>query len=168
MVNQTTMNGRTSTKNDGRSLKHDAAGLAQDVLELSELQFSLLVTDLRAATASLRTAGLLVIIALALAIAAAPVLLLALAEALQAGFNWSPAVSLLVAGLAGLAVSAGALGAGWTILRAGLAKFGRSREEFAQNLAWAKQTLAGSASSGPAATPEPTHAANGIRPTDIT
>lgn len=133
MVDQTEMNGAAP--------RASASTLARHAIELSELQFELLVADVRAAARGARTGLLLLLLAMGPLIAAAPVLLLAAAAWLETAAGLSRELSLLVTGLAALATSGLFVALGWRALRGGAGKLGRSRDEFRRNLHWAKQML---------------------------
>jgi len=135
--------------NDGRkppeyagtaAVKH-LGNLGHDITSLAELQLKLLAADAREAG---RRAALplgLLVGAAAVALGCVPVLLFALAAALQQAGLSGP-VALALSALVGLAV-AGVLGwFGWSLIGSSFVSLERSREELTRNLQWIKSALA--------------------------
>lgn len=142
MVDQAQMNGRFSNQREGRST--DSASplkVARHAVELTELQFQLLLTDLRSGAPHLRSGVIAMMVAAPLLIATLPVLLMALAAFLETQFDWSRALSLLAAFAVGGVAGFGLLAFGWWSLRRAASKLQRSADEMRQNLHWAKQLI---------------------------
>ena len=133
-------------------LGRTGAAVASDLAELAELQAKLLAADARsAARRGARSAALLAAGAVLLA-SALPILLVAFAAGLVAlGLpGWA---ALLIAAVVGALVGAGVAYVGVRGLAAAGGAFGRSRDAFSQNLAWAKRALSGAPSSAPPPAP---------------
>lgn len=144
MVSQTKITEGNGKMSDRRPSESDAKAstFARDAIDLCELQLRLLVTDLKETMTACRTGSMLLIVATGLLIAAAPLYLLALAAWLVAQFELSWVEGLLITAVGASLISAALFVAGWTIVRQGAAKLDRSRQEFRENLKWAKQMLA--------------------------
>ncbi len=146
MVSETPeMNNRDYSLNGTERRRGSAPkNLTLDLIQLAELQFELLRSDLTTATKTIRAALYMVVVAAAIMIAAAPVLLLAVAAILRNELQWSPAASLGLAGGVAIALSLLLLLVAWFVgLRGGRA-FSRSVEELRSNVEWLKDALSSS------------------------
>jgi len=142
MADQATMNnGRKPAEYAGRAAVKHLGNLGHDITSLAELQLKLAAADARETG---RRAALplgLLLAAAAVALGCVPVLLFALAAALQQAGLSSP-VALALSALVGLAV-AGTLGwLGWSLIGSSFVSFERSKEELTRNLQWVKNALA--------------------------
>ncbi len=124
--------------------------MAYDLVSLAELQWQLLMADLRGVWSGAVVAVGATIVALLLAVAALPVMLAALGLLLADATGLSPAAGMLWVVLAALIVTCGLLGAGWWHLREQVAGLQRSRRELRQNLNTLKQILERHAARSPA------------------
>ena len=113
----------------------------RDAIELGELQVRLLVADIRAAMKVAKLGSLMLVVAIALAIATAPLLLFTLAAWLEWQFELTRLESLLSTSLGSLIMTAILFVVGWTIVKRGGKQLSRSREEFRENIEWAKNML---------------------------
>lgn len=141
------MDGETKMNGNGRlhTKMPDVAGrvseLTHDVIELSELQAKLFMLDLKESSQRMRTCLILAIVGICVLLGTIPVALLALAYLLVEQLEWSQAAALGVATLVGIAITAIAIGAAWSIFKRGLMSLERSREELRRNIEWLKSTL---------------------------
>ena len=143
MVGETKMNRNGDSNNVEPNVGRSFSGLAHDVVELSELQARLLLMDLRASSARLRTTAVIAVVGTTVLLGCVPVALLALAEVLVEQATWSRSLALGVSTLIGLAISGILFAVVWMKIRNGLSTFDRSRHEFAQNVGWMKSALRG-------------------------
>lgn len=141
MADQTTMNGgRGRTGFRGQNGQKNVGDLGRDVAALVELQLKLLEEDLRDAGHRAAVPAALLAGALVLALGCVPVLLIALARAIELS-GVPPWASLLIAGLLALVASGLAGLAGWLRARSCLKILNRSYQEFLQNLRWVKSAF---------------------------
>ena len=121
-----------------------ASQLAAHVIELGELQFRLLMADVKSASRRLMWFAILAIVGGVALLGAVPVALYALGLVFQNAFNWPLWAGLLLA--AGIALLVGALLLGVAVYcgRSSVKRFDRSTGEFRQNLQMLKALLANS------------------------
>jgi hypothetical protein len=142
MVGETTMNIRNASnaaRPDG--VAQDVVELTRDVVALAELQFELFRNDCRHGLKGLLIYVTLLLISAMVAVGTVPIALILIAELLVQAAGWSRAAAygLATATGAGAAVALGVLG--WSRIRGVGRVFERSRQEFAHNLTWIKNTL---------------------------
>ena len=116
-------------------------GLAQDVIELGELQSQLFVHDVKSTTQKTRMSLLLSGVGACVLLGSVPVMLFALGELIAERTGWPRSGGLAIAALIGIGVSAGILAAAWNRLSVGLHSMQRSRAELSRNIAWVKSSL---------------------------
>jgi hypothetical protein len=118
-----------------------AKRLGGHLIELCELQGRLLLADTKAASRRLLWFAILAIIGAVVLLGAVPVALHALGMYFASAFDWSESAGLALS--AGMAAVVGAilLAVAVTVVRAGIARFGRSRSEFNQNLEMLKKVV---------------------------
>jgi hypothetical protein len=153
MDHETTLDGRQNgaeRASPSRTLASNAAAMAYDLVSLAELQWQLLVADMRGVWSGALVAVGATIVALVIAVAAMPVALAALGLLLADATGLSPAAGMLLVVLAALVVTSGLLGAGWWHLREQLAGLERSRRELRNNLNTLKRILERHAARSPA------------------
>lgn len=148
MVDQTTVNGRSIDRpaplsEANRSRETTPPGLFSRIVELSELQYHLLIADLKESSASIRHSLALAALAACLLIAALPILMLAAAAQLESSLELPRAASLaIVSGTS--VVLAAILGlAGFHAVKKAATRFTRSRAELEANLRGLKQAVSG-------------------------
>ncbi len=115
--------------------------LAQDALDLAELQFKLFKLDTKRAGRILWTTLILAAIGFAVLVAALPVGLLALAEVLVENNGWSRMEALAAVSGGGFALCVLLIGLGWWKFTHCLIAWQRSSEELTRNIQWLKHTL---------------------------
>lgn len=116
-------------------------GLARDLLELGELQFKLLRTDLTEAMQATKWGSIMLVLSAAFLIAVVPILLLALTLGIEELFDLSRGISLLITGGVATLVGILLLWLGWTIVQRGAGKMSRSAHEFKNNMRWIKRLV---------------------------
>jgi len=117
------------------------AQLFHRFVDLLELQVALFKVDAQEGIRSLLLPAGLLVASVSLVFGSVIVLLMTLAAALWEGVGLSGAVSLLIAGVAGLLLAAGAAWLGWHLAKRGLAVVQRSSAELHKNVLWLKDTL---------------------------
>ena len=117
--------------------------LAQEAVELGELQMRLLRLDVQNSSANARAAMLYAALGIVLALCAAQVLLLCVAAALVEWAGWSWVAALATSVGVGVLLAGVLLRVSWLHLQEGMFTWERSRSELAKNLAWLKASLRG-------------------------
>lgn len=115
--------------------------LAHDVVDLAELQTSLIQIELHGWWKKLLMPAAILVASLVIGLSCMPILILSAAYALQLSTSWSLALCLCIAGL-GAAVLAVIVGlVGWSKLKAAQSPLSESRKEFSRNIRWIKSVL---------------------------
>jgi hypothetical protein len=138
---ETKMNTNGRVRDNEPNVATSFAGLAHDVIELSELQGQLLVQDVKNTAQKTRTSLILGVIGACALLGAVPVLLAAIGELIVEWTGWPQSAGMAIAALIGIICSAILMAAAWNRLKAGLSSLQRSRDEFNRNVAWIKTSL---------------------------
>ncbi len=143
MPRQAELNGHSAPEATVGEVTTHASGLAYDLITLAELQARLLFLDMREAT---RRSAITAVILSAMAVfsvSAVPVCLLGISELLIEYAEWHRAVAYLTVGSVGaIAALIGAFIAAKRLVKIG-AVFGRSHQEFQDNLEFVKRLVRG-------------------------
>ena len=123
-----------------QAVAHNVNELKHDLLMLVRLQWELFAADSRECGARLRAPAVLAACAAILALGAVPVLLFALAAALEM-FGLPPALAQAIVAAIAIAVAAGLAGYAWQRLRAAAAVMQRSRDELQRNIESLKELM---------------------------
>jgi hypothetical protein len=115
--------------------------LARDVLELTELQGSLLKVETKEAGRIAWRTLIWATLGITFLVAALPVALFAVAQALTDYAEWPRTAALGAAAVGSLIVSAIATTVGWRTFQHLLTAWRRSSNELSENVAWLKATL---------------------------
>jgi hypothetical protein len=144
MVGETHM---THQNGNGRStappvvFSRNMSQLAHDVVELGELQASLVRLEIEGWWKQLIVPAVLLVVALVIGLSSMPVLILSGAYGLQQATSLSLAVCLLISG-GGAVLLAAVIGAiGWAKLKSAQAPLSESRRELSRNVRWIKSVL---------------------------
>ena len=124
-----------------KTVARGMAELAHDVVTLGELQAQLAKAELDAWARSFILPVVLLASGLFITLGSVPVLLLSLAYVLVEQAGWPLSLSLLVAGVVGLAIAGAVAGIGLWRLRKHPALLVESRDQFNRNVNWIKQVL---------------------------
>jgi hypothetical protein len=138
---ETKMNTNGRVRDDEPNVATSFAGLAHDVIELSELQAQLLVHDVKNTAQKTRTSLILGVIGVCVLLGSVPVLLVTIGELIVELSGWSRSAGMAIATLIGIIVSGLLLAAAWNRLSVGLSSMQRSRDEFNRNIKWIKTSL---------------------------
>jgi hypothetical protein len=143
MLNQETMNGsaRVHDVTAASAVSGSVASAVHDVLELAELQARLFVANLRAVGRKAWLPLMALIGGLCLVLGITPVLLFAVAEAIQAHTEVTAVPAYLLTGVAAAVLAIGLVIAGLLRLRSSLAELQQSAQELSANLACIRQSL---------------------------
>lgn len=140
MVDQAKVNGRGESS-PASGVGENVADLTHDLLALAELQFQLLLVDLREGGSHSKLPLALIAAGALLALGTVPVALLGIGWLLVNLAELSQGVAFLVTA-AGALLLAGLLAWwGYSRLRGAMSLLTRSRGEFAANIHWIKQAL---------------------------
>lgn len=124
-----------------RAVARNVGELANDVIELGELQTQLFKSDTQEWLGRITMPMAVIGVGASLILGSIPLLLMALAQALIATTTLAPWAAYLIAGLVGATVGTIAAYLSWSKVKAGGDSFGRSREELASNIRWLKYVL---------------------------
>jgi len=144
MVHQTLTNDRAAGNATGNIAKRAARNtryIAQDIIELVNLQGRLLAADLQASQSRLKVSAALIVVGLIAFISSLPVALIATAEALRYWGLPTVGAYFAAAGI-GLVIAVIAIPLAWNFLRRALGVFKRSATEFQRNLECFKEIIA--------------------------
>lgn len=115
--------------------------LLHDIVTLGELQAELLAADGRQSLQKAQAPIIMLVIGAVIGLGATPVLLMALAEGLHEGLEWSRWLSYLVSGVVGAALGGGLMYFAYSKSGEIIGVFMRSRTELAENIKWIKYAL---------------------------
>lgn len=118
-----------------------ASGFVKDVSTLVELQAELAALDSREAARKATAPMALLVSGLAMLVGSLPVALLGAAWLLASALGIHRGWAMLLTASAAMLLAAISAAFGVSGIRASLATFRRSREEWTRNLAWARRTL---------------------------
>lgn len=115
--------------------------LAHDVVELAELQSSLVRLELQGWWKQLIVPAVLLVVAIVIGLSCMPVLILSAAYGLQQATSLSLALCLLISGAVAAVLAAMIAWLGWAKLKAAQVPLSESRRELSRNIRWIKSVL---------------------------
>lgn len=140
MANQAAVNGHGSGSPAG-DVGEGIADLAHDLLALAELQYELLVVDIREGSSKSKFPAAVLAGTAILALASLPVALLGLAWLLVDYAEFSRGAAFLTVAATALLIAAGLAWWAYRGLHGALSMLARSRAELSANIHWIKQAL---------------------------
>jgi hypothetical protein len=141
MVDQAPIAKPAGSDSPPRAVARNAAEFVHDVVTLVELQTGLLKIDFQQTLARLTVPAIVLAMGAVVVLSCLPILLASVALLMVELAGWTHAQAFFFAVGCGLVLGGGAsFWAAWR-LRTSFDRLQRSRDEFAQNVAWVKQVL---------------------------
>lgn len=140
MVDQTKMNGRQTTS-PAADMSRNLADLLHDLIALGELQWQLMLIDLKEGKSKSLLPLILIVLGVVLGLSALPVALLTAGWMLVNLADLSEHAAFAIVTVSAFVLAGSSIWCGYRLLTNALAVLGRSGQEFKENLKWIKLAI---------------------------